>query len=459
MMGNAARGRIGADDEAVDLGRVRRENAELRAALHDERHARELRVEVERLAAETSGAVSRAAVAAVIAEGATRIFSAGWAMVAYRHDGDDVRIVHGSGVPADVQRDWQSVPLDAPVPMCDVLRGERRRVELRDRSEFTPWPAMVDEADRAAMESFVAVPVGVDGAVEAVVAISWNVPYAMDDRERELLELLIARMAPAMRRSQRTDGEAEVAAVLQRWLLESTTPRVDGIEIATMYAPGNDARAVGGDWHDVIALSPRRTALVIGDVCGHDVRAAVEMSRVRSVLAASLVALEDPVAALETTDAYLRRVGTPPMATALVVVVGPNGNVTLTSAGHPDPLVHDHRGTRVLVSGLGAPLGSGFGGYRSVWHRLAPGSVLVGYTDGVVESRAHSIDAGIESLRRRVERVLGSPADADGSRAVALSTLVEDLEATVDDPSRVDDAAALVARLISPTGPIGPHGP
>ena len=446
MLTNAARGRAGAIDSASDLGRVRRENAELRAALHDERHARELRVEVERLAAETSGAVSRESVAAVIAEGATRIFAAGWAMVAYRRDDHEVRIVHGSAVPEAIQQDWQTVPLDAPVPLCDVLRGDRGRIELRDRGDFAPWPVMVEEADRASMESFVALPIGVDGAVEAAVAISWNVAYTMDERERELLDLLIARTAPALRRSQRTDGEAEVSAVLQRWLLEATTPLVAGVDIATMYAPGNDARAVGGDWHDVIELSPRRTALVIGDVCGHDARAAVEMSRVRSVLAANLVALEDPVAALEMTDDYLRRVGTPPMATALVVVVGPNGNVTLTSAGHPDPLVHDHTGTRVLVSGLGAPLGSGFGGYRSVSHRLAPGSVVVGYTDGVVESRTDSIDAGVELLRRRVDEVL-SARSASGGGEVPLATLVCALEETVSNAWRTDDAAALVVRL------------
>ncbi|MGB3734698.1 MAG: PP2C family protein-serine/threonine phosphatase [Ilumatobacter sp.] len=440
------------DDERLLRNELRSTRNELRgvqAEIVRERLGRMLRSEVSNLAASTSGEASRSGVAAVIAEGATKIFSATWAMVAFVTDEQFVRIVHGGSVPDEITRDWAEVPLDTSVPICDVLRGAADRIELGDVDEFAPWPLLVAEADRAMVASMVAEPIGTVGDPDAVLAIGWSDPHDIDDLERELLELLVGRVGPAFTRSVRSEIDAEIASTLQTWLLDVGTADVEGLEVAKLYEPGRDLLSVGGDWHDIVPLSGSRFAIVIGDVCGHDVRAAVEMSQVRHVLATNLHVLDDPVAALQMSDEYLRRRTPHPLATALVVVVEPDGSATLTSAGHPPPIAcRPGDEAYVVECGLGPPLGSGLGGYSSRTTRLTAGTVLTCYTDGVVETRSDDIDACIEDLRRNIEIAM-SGADEDGTNA--LPAVLDMLQRRVDTPWRTDDAAAIITTFENPS--------
>lgn len=441
------------DDERLlknELRSVRDDLQGLQAEIARERLARMLRSEVNGLAAATSAESSRSGVASIIAEGATRIFSAGWAMVAYVTEDHHVRIVHGSSVPGEIVADWTDVPLATSVPICDVLRGDADRIALPDRTEFGRWPLMIAEADRAHMASLVVEPLGTRDRPDAVLAIAWPEAHELDDLEVELLELLIVCTGPAFTRSERNEIDAEIASTLQSWLLDVGAVDIDGLQVQRLYEPGRDRLSVGGDWHDVVPLSGERHAIVIGDVCGHDVRAAVEMSQVRHVLATNMHVLEDPVAALKMTDEYLCRHNPHPLATALVVVVNRDGSASLTSAGHPPPIACRPGGeARVVECGLGPPLGSGLGAYRSRSTTLDDRTVLTCYTDGLVESRTEGIDESIESLRHNIEQVLMKVAGQD---ADPLTAVLEALKVRVDIASRTDDAAAIITEISAPYG-------
>ncbi len=239
--------------------------------------------------------------------------------------------------------------------------------------------------------------------------------------------------------------ERAVSLTLQRWLLPPDLPDVEGLRFATLYRAGRDELAVGGDWYDVIPVEGG-TALVVGDVVGHNARSAAEMGQVRHVLASHLHATGDVAQSLATTDRYYAARAADTMATAVAMLVDHSAQrVELASAGHPAPiLVPATRPPQVLDVEPGPPLGSGFGGYRSTTVAVEAGSVLVAYTDGLVEARDVPLDAAIHELRDDLDDLLTG---TDGPPSESLDGVAALLARRGDDPDRVDDIAALVVGL------------
>lgn len=244
-----------------------------------------------------------------------------------------------------------------------------------------------------------------------------------DDHERELrTELAVNRM-------------------LQRWLLPPNLPDVAGLRFATLYEAGRDELTVGGDWYDAVDTD-RGIALVVGDVVGHNARAAAEMGQVRHVLASHLYASGDVTHSLEVTDRYFAHRSANTMATLVAMSVDVDARtVTVASAGHPAPiLARPDAAVIVLDIDPGPPIGSGFGGYRSATLPLPPGSLLVAYTDGLLEERDRPLDAGIELLRSQISEEVGGDATRP---AAALARVAKLLGSWSADPGRLDDVAAI----------------
>lgn len=421
---------------------LRDEIDRLRGQLARERRAREHRLEINRLAATTSGQVTRHGVASVIAAHASELFSAGWVMVAYVGDDDIAHLVHGPRVPADIQADWSTAPLDTDVPICESLRtGDR--FELVSRDDFTPWPILVAEADRARLDSLTVEPVRGQDLPAAVIALGWDHAHTMDDLERELLGELADAAAPGFRRATHTETDRDVASTLQHWLLPGGPPDIDGLTIETIYEPGKDEMKVGGDWFDVVNVDDGRVAIVVGDVVGHDARAAAEMGQVRHVLASHLAHTGDPVEALTITDRYFHQRTPDTMATALVMVVSADrSDIEIASAGHLPPVIVEPGTTsRTLDCGLGPPIGSGLGGYAAVSRPFPPEAIALGFTDGVVEQRGASIDESIAAFCSEVDQVVSTR--LVDSAVPALTALVT---RRATDPEQRDDAAAVIVQ-------------
>ena len=420
---------------------LEREVRDLRSELIRERRARELRTEVGSLAAATSGRVFRSGVAKVIAERATPIFDAAFVCVTFVGDESMVCFQWGPGVPDSLMADWSEAPLESHLPVCEVLRGETERIELSGVEAMDPWPLLVDEIDRSGMQSMCVGRIGVGDTPDAAIVVAWPEPHLMDVAEAELFDLLCTMAAPAFERAQRTESDIRLSTAVQRWLREGRIAQVDGFDVATLYEPGRDLLQVGGDWFDVLQLDDERAAVVIGDVVGHDVQAAIEMSQVRHVLASQLKVTSDPAAALTATDEYLRDRAPQIMATALVAVFDRSGHASLASAGHPPPVIATPGvAARLGVCGLGPPLGSGLGGYSAEVVDIATGDVFCAYTDGIVETRSGDIDSGIERLSRELSLIV----DSDDPSPEAVTAM---LHRIADTPTRIDDAAAVVVRV------------
>jgi serine phosphatase RsbU (regulator of sigma subunit) len=311
-----------------------------------------------------------------------------------------------------------------------VVRGEE---ETREVS-----PALSDLGLCAIMGA----PLVLESEVIGVLHVGSFTDREFDDEEKRLLGLVADRAALAIAHARLYEREHGIAETLQRSLLPRSLPRVHGATVAARYLPARAEARVGGDWYDVVPLSGGGLGLTIGDVSGHGVEAASLMGSLRDGLRAAALEGEDVARATERVDRLLQsqRGGGDAIATALFAVLRADGaHLDFTSAGHPPPLVLRPDGSaEFLDGGLSTPLGVLANGSRpTAGVELEPGSLLLLYTDGLVERRDASIDVGMRRLAdaaRQADRdpdrfcdavvlaMLGSEGPADDVALLAVAT-------------------------------------
>jgi serine phosphatase RsbU (regulator of sigma subunit) len=155
----------------------------------------------------------------------------------------------------------------------------------------------------------------------------------------------------------------------------------------------------------VFTVEPDRVWIVIGDVAGHGLEAAAAMGRLRSALRAYTLDTDDPAEVLAKLDRHVHQFEPGNLATVLCGVLEPDRRrLRLSSAGHMPPIMARPGAVAELLDiPPDLPLAVELGHPRRVSTLdLAPGSVLVLYTDGLVERRGASIDVGLERLRAAV---------------------------------------------------------
>jgi serine phosphatase RsbU (regulator of sigma subunit) len=237
-------------------------------------------------------------------------------------------------------------------------------------------------------------------------------PFSDDDSA--LLQIVGDRIAGAIQ-TRALAIERAAAVLLERSLLPSTLPKCPGLSFAARYVPAED-RAVGGDWYDLFLLPSGQLWIVVGDVAGHGVQAAVVMGRIRSTLRSYALLDTSPANVLDLVGRKIDQFEIGTMVTVACAVSSPPYDaLTIASAGHPSPVVATAGGAAAFVDvdtspPLGAiPLGRA---RRATTITLAPDTVVAFYTDGLVERRNESIADGLERLRTAIwpgppERVAG----------------------------------------------------
>ena len=195
--------------------------------------------------------------------------------------------------------------------------------------------------------------------------------------------------------------EQEAALLLERSLLPARPPNWPGLEIAARYVSA-ESRSVGGDWYDLFQLPSGEHWVVIGDIAGHGLGAAVVMGRIRSALRAYALLDIPPEKVLELVDHKMQHFELGTVATLAVAVTrAPFDTVRIATAGHLPPILAVPGAAPILLPLTPEPLlGAGFGGSRSSTEfAFPPGALMAMYTDGLVERRGESLDAGLERLR------------------------------------------------------------
>ncbi|GHH11211.1 PP2C family protein-serine/threonine phosphatase [Streptomyces lanatus] len=256
--------------------------------------------------------------------------------------------------------------------------------------------------------------------------------------EAELLALLAERAAATIRHAREHERVSGIVGDLQRALLAEPGRPHPNLDVAIRYLPVGQSALVGGDWCETVRLHFGRTLLVVGDVMGHGLEAAVDMTAYRSSLRYIASADLPPHRVLRQLDDSASADPDRRPATCLIARVDPNrGQVTLASAGHLPPAVIDAQGrTSLLPVPVGPPLGTGLGGYEPATCQLDPTQTLVLFTDGLVERRGEDID-------HSMDRLAGVGFEATAGVEEVIDTVLVRLDAEHAE----DDVAVLAAQL------------
>jgi serine phosphatase RsbU (regulator of sigma subunit)/anti-sigma regulatory factor (Ser/Thr protein kinase) len=360
---------------------------------------------------------------------------------------------HGAApsLPADYNQAIDGVEIGPTVGSCGTAALRRSQVIVSDNNTDPLWDDFRELALTAGLQACWSTPiVGVGGRVLGTFALYYPEPHAPEQSDLDLIDVLVRTVGTALERS-RLDEEREkelaeeraLGLTFQRSLLPKIPRRIGPVELAARYRTGDPGVHVGGDWFDAIEVEDG-VVLVVGDVQGHDVQAAALMGQLRTVARATASEGHPPAGVLARTADYLERLGSELLATVLVIHLDSQAQLaTVASAGHLPPLllstVDDRRVSLQLETETGPPLGIG-----DHWEErssvLPPASVLLLYTDGLVETRTWDIDEGIDLLGALLETL---PPGIGPARV--LDTALELLPAG----SRGDDVAVLAARIPS----------
>ena len=278
------------------------------------------------------------------------------------------------------------------------------------------------------------------GVLTFVVAESGR-RYTHDDVA--FAEDLARRAALAIDNADLYSQTRRVASVLQATLLPQDLPEIPGWQIGTVYRQAGRTD-VGGDYYDVSGLDDGRVTVVLGDVMGRGVDAAVAGSRMRS--AARVLATQDPEpdALAGAMDRFMATEPPTQMASSVYLLFEPaRDDLAVVVAGHPPPLLVSGGRTR-FVTEDGSPV-HGLGEIPRLAARVpfVAGDLLLMYTDGLVERRGESIDIGLKRLQVAAEELLTDVGDdAD------LDDVLAELAEVVSDPDRHDDVAVLAFRRL-----------
>ena len=296
------------------------------------------------------------------------------------------------------------------------------------------------------IQSLLGVPLFAGGKVIGVLHVGSLSERRFTREDRDLLQFAADRAALALH-SLMAQDDSLAALALQSSLLPSPPPEVPGLELAARYVAGSGN--VGGDWYDVFTLPNRKIGVVVGDVAGSGLQAAVIMGRMRSALRSYVLETEDPADALSRLDRKIQYFEPNAMATVLYGIYDPEtGELLVSSAGHPPPVlaVQGQPGNTLNIR-PDPPIGAADAPLRrSAVALIPPEGLLVCYTDGLVERRDRAIDQGIGLLAAAMDAVLDWRATrnrrpvpfAEDACAAVMRALVGNAQAT-------DDVAVLVA--------------
>ena len=295
------------------------------------------------------------------------------------------------------------------------------------------------------LEGWLAVPlVSRDDETLGLIQVADKVEgdFTTDD---EVVLLQLAQMAAvAIGNAERYAQEHLIAETLQRSMLPAALPRIPRLSLAARYVAGGGGTQVGGDWYDTVRMDDGRVMMAVGDVVGRGPRAAAVMGQLRTAMRAYALQQLPATVLMRSLDLLLQDLSATAIATAACLMVEPaTGSVELVLAGHPSPLVLGPDGsTRFLKADPHAPMGVREAPiYLPTVTKLEPGSTLLIFTDGLVESRIRPVGDGMADLAKTLDGT-GHLLDVEQLCDVCLKSMLAG--------SHDDDVALLAARLGDP---------
>ncbi|MEV0849970.1 SpoIIE family protein phosphatase [Streptomyces sp. NPDC049954] len=362
-------------------------------------------------------------------------------------DGPGLRRVVDPDRTEPVESAIGGMALNEGFPSARAMR-EQRTVFVPDHAALVAGysPQAVAGYEELGLSSALCVPLARE---RGVLTWSWTGPHALALTEKAVLTAVAGYVSQAVERTLFVENRLSAAEQLQAAML-TELPVVPGLEMAALYLPAADQDMVGGDWYDAYLLpygaEGRDAALMVsvGDVIGHDMRAAAVMGQVRSMLRQATLGhpAHSPAAALTAVDPAFAVLPLGPGGTVVHARLDTHGHrwrLTWSNAGHPPPLLRlpDGRVSALEEHDL-LLLDAATGLARHEHERELPaGSVLVLYTDGLVERRDSDLDVGIGQTMATLSEYGDRP----------LPSLLDALSHGVKNSAQRDDVAVLALRV------------
>ena len=376
---------------------------------------------------------------------------ADWCAVDLLSDGEikAVAVAHANPAKVELARELQRrhpADPDAPVAAPAVIRSGQAELHPAITEELLAAAAPDDEALEMirglGLVSAMVVPLRARartlGALTLVAAESGR-RFTSDDLE--VAEDLARRAALAVENAMLYAREHRAAVTLQRSLLPRDLPRIPGLQLAARYMPAGVGTDVGGDWYDTIELADGRLNLIVGDVAGRGIRAASVMGQLRNALRAYVLDGCSPQEAVGRLNRLARTFESSEMATLVHVSFDlRKRQAECVRAGHPPPLIRRPNGEvgELAIEGS-LPIGVSQGPCPTTTIQIEPGSLILMYTDGLVERRRDGIKPGLEKLKRALRT---APAEPEPCLDFVLHTLT---------PNGAEDDVALLLMCVEKT--------
>jgi hypothetical protein len=401
--------------------------------------------------------VTRAGVAAAVAENVPRLVDASHVVIAVGDPGGRfLQPLHASGEhdraaadgspageEAEPAAETGPLPLDEGAPETEAFWSGNALTFSDASSAADRYPHLDGHAVAPGLQATAHLPLrDPEAQVIGVLTVGWSAPVRFDPTLLAVLTTVADLVGQTLERATLHEGEHAVVAALQRRLL-TPTPTVAGLDIAVHYEPASGAVGIGGDWYDTIALDDGSLVVVVGDVTGHGVEAVAAMAQLQHLIA-GLIRTDTPLdRVFAQANAMLAEVDAIYATAQLIHVDHRWRRVGYLSAGHPPALLRLPNGEVTTLADACQPLiGLPLQPSRLGYLEMPPGSLVLAYTDGLVERRT-------QAMPERIGRL----ADELGAAAVdgPIDALLQDLVTAARRPDDGgvpldDDVAAVLIR-------------
>ena len=326
-------------------------------------------------------------------------------------------------------------PADRPIASAPIRRTEM--VHLTPTSDWSRFPALARAREITGAAAMLSQPVLSNGSTLGILTATYLDERDCGPYERHRATEVSVMLGRAIRRAALLDRERLITNELQRSILPDTLPGVSGYTVVARYLGAESGVDVGGDWFDCFRLERDRLALVVGDIVGHGLHAAGATGQLRSACRAVADLSEGPADVVGRLDHFAMQTPNTRFATLFYAELAPEtGSVSFCRAGHLPPVLVDADGRTEILENDGSWLiGLEHPGPRTQsGFEIPRGGRLVVFTDGIVERRGESVDAGYRRLCDSITRRAALHGDE------LAAAIVSDMS----DESATDDRCLLI---------------
>ncbi len=342
------------------------------------------------------------------------------------------------GIDPSLLAAWEALPPGCS-PSSDALATSRTVYVASAEELAARYPRSYPVLTASGHQAWLSLPLVMRNKVIGVLTLAYSEAQPIVVTQDQIaVSALATAVGEAISRASAHDQDRALVLDVQNSILSAPLPRQPGVRLGATYLAAETRFDIGGDWYDAVGLNDGRVLLMIGDLAGHGVRAAITMSHLRSA-ARALAPAHPPGQLLDELDQFASSLTEHSISTAACVIIDPaHRTLHYSVAGHPPPLLRTPgRHVLDLDRGSGILLGVGAQGRTQHSQSYEPGSALLLYTDGLIERRGEDLDVGLQRARTALAAI--SPQDLDETIASLITA--------IGNPQPEDDVAVLLAML------------